>query len=242
MAIQSPTSPVTFRPQNVRFGGGSPADTPLSEGVDVFERRGNQPEAQPGTQAREQTKEAKAFEWIKGVIEEGRKDPKAPLSTLLSRSEIKRKSDALLQDMRQTPPFASLLPLTAQNPEALEQAYLSGLTGQDNPALQKQMNINTLLGQADDSLAHLDSFLDALQQGKPALPPIVPDWHPLKPVFNKQNEELKARQQQEREEVARSAGIEDTPELRKELLEQGVVASEAEIPAFLKKFGLGPAA
>lgn len=223
MAIQSPTSPVTFKPQSVRFGGGSPADTPIPEGVDVFERRGNQPEAQPRTQAREQAKDAKAFEWIKGVIEEGRKDPKAPLSTLLSRSEIKRKSDALLQDMRQTPSFASMLPLTGVKTE-------------------EQADINRLLEQADDSIAHLDSFLEGLQQGKPALPPSVPEWHPLKPVFDKQNQDLKARQQQEREEVARSAGIEDTPELRKELLEQGVVSSEAEIPAFLKKFGLGPAA
>lgn len=121
---------------------------------------------------------------------------------------------------------------------------LLGLQEDQSPLFSPEtlQRLNTddiaLLSDADDSFRQAGQMLANLRKGKPVSAPVLPEGHPLKTVFAKQTEELKARQKREQVEAARKYGITDTPELRAELLKQGTVSDASEIPAFLEKFGL----
>jgi hypothetical protein len=232
-SVQSPQSGspsiALHRPQ---FGG---SDSPLGhivETPDVFERQ-----ATPSRPSSAEGHRPDAFAWVKDLVAEARTSPQASLSELLHASEAKRfandiklRTDALLNDVRQFP--ALVIPKADFKDKA------------DTPD-----DLDALLRQVDQDMGSFDSMLANLKAGKPFSMPELPDNHPLdryapvkfsdlKATFEKENTELKARQSQENKAQAERLGITDTPELRKELLAQGAVASEAEIPAFLAKVGV----
>jgi hypothetical protein len=135
--------------------------------------------------------------------------------------EINYQLDSLLLELRENQSTLS--------PEILQDLTL-------NP--DEKDDFEDLLKYADSYTQQLEKTLMDLREGKPISAPVLPEGHPLKAVFAKQTEDLKARQKREQVELAKSNGIKDTPELRAELLKQGVVSDESEIPAFLEKFGL----
>lgn len=234
-SVQSPQSGspsfVSHRPQ---FAG---QDSPLGnlvETPDVFERQ--IPPSRPSSVAGNRPD---AFAWVKDLVAEARTNPQASLPELLHASEAKRfandiklRTDALLNDVRQFPA------LVISKADFKDKA--------DTPD-----DLDALLRQVDQDMGSFDSMLANLKAGKPFSIPELPENHPLdayapvkfsdlKAKFQKENTELKARQSQENKAQAERLGITDTPELRKELLAQGAVSSEAEIPAFLAKVGVLP--
>lgn len=215
-SVQSPQSGspsiVSHRPQ---FGG---SDSPLGhivETPDVFERQ-----ATPTHPSSAAGNRPDAFAWVKDLVAEARTNPQASLPELLHASDLKRQANALLKEIRQSPPIA----------EVLSNAHFK----------ETPEDLDALLAQANEGMAQLDSLLVNLGSGKPVSAPVLPAGHPLRAQFEKETAELKARQHQENVEQAKKYGIQDTPALRKELLEQGAVSSEAEIPAFLAKVGVLP--
>lgn len=202
----------SHRPQ---FGGN---DSPLGnivETPDVFERQA--PPSRPSSAAGSRPD---AFAWVKDLVAEARTNPQASLPDLLHASELKRQANVLLKEIRQSPPIS----------EILSKAHFK----------ETPEDLDALLAQADEGMAQLDSLLVNLGSGKPVPAPVLPIGHPLKAQFEKETSELKARQRQENVEQAKKYGIQDTPELRKDLLAQGAVSSEDEIPAFLAKVGVLP--
>lgn len=85
----------------------------------------------------------------------------------------------------------------------------------------------------------MTQLLSDIEHGKPIQ---LPEGNPLKARFGQETAALKARQAKAQREAAQKCCIEDTPELRDALLKYGAVANEAELEAFLAKFGMGPKA
>lgn len=240
--IQSPQSGFSAAgPGRVQFGGeDGPSSRPhIAEVPDRFERQGRVAAEEA---AASPARQDQAFAWIKDLIAEARTNPHASLPELLHASEAKRfgndiklRTNALLDDVRQLPGLSGVL---------------SKGDFKDSKAVPD--DLDALLSQADQDTKNFSLMLHDLKAGKPLSLPVIGDDHPLggflpvppaemKALFAKQNAELKARQKAENEARADRLGLEDTPELRKELLAQGAVANEAEIPAFLAKVGVRPA-
>lgn len=212
MSVGFPSLNPTLRPGHVQFSGSQPSSPRASApGADVFERRPGRPVATTSASAQAELNDKIAEE----------------LQFQLAIARAK----AGLKECKKPVQSTDLAALTAEQAD----------------------EFSALMAEMDHLLPQMDDMLTGLQQGKAVSPLRVssncsaqaPHAFQRKIAvqqekFAQETAQLKVKQQQEREQAARQYGIQDTPELRTELLKQGI--AESDLPAFLAKFGLGPKA
>ncbi len=122
-------------------------------------------------------------------------------------------------------------PRVNQNKQA-QDVFQRNASASEPDAVQKQ------LAEADRMVPQLTQVLSDIEHGKPVKPIQLPEGNPFKARFEHETAALKARQAKAQREAAQKCCIEDTPKLRAALLEHGAVADEAELEAFMAKFGV----